>query len=579
MRVLPMRLVLLALVAFAGAVGLTATTVQAADAAAIDIRVWQDVEDERSIQVSARHAAGSWATLGTLPLALDDGRSRNGRYRYGDTRLDVSLPDRTAPLTIELRIWQHRTSSARIYVSARPAEGDWARAGTNRLPLDDGHSTSGRYRYGDLRLEVSLPPPLPDVTVEFGDDFTAEQRIRYERESRREFENVARFFANRYQVVSPALTIRLTTDDYPSYGDRRIKLYQFRIEPRIFQDGEEGTAGIRTAEWSFLNALGHEYVHALQVAVYREARVRAGLPAVVNELPDWVEGEAMDWDRMPQWIAEGMAWYLDARHEQARDVPDRDSPFFGADESMESNASFRHWTKERDHLWWTARASSDSLRSMELGAWNQGVGYLAFEQLVARSSEAALFDFLRNLATAPSWQEAFEDTFGLTVDDFYAAFEAWRAEAAPPTSWFSGMVVGPAGEPVQGVLVTAQRPVWRSIQFGPRFSSVGGYSQDDGSFRVYAEPGLAVLIIKTASCDIAFLAEDGGVTRDPEKARRFVIELEGVSDIEVRLPKAPADLCSPGDNAWVGSFAIQWPEDQWGDYFEGYAERFLPWNP
>ena len=32
-----------------------------------------------------------------------------------------------------------------------------------------------------------------------------------------------------------------------------------------------------------------------------------------------------------------------------------------------------------------------------------------------------------------TWQEAFEGAFGLTVDEFHKAFEAYRAEVAPPS--------------------------------------------------------------------------------------------------------------------------------------------------
>ena len=31
-----------------------------------------------------------------------------------------------------------------------------------------------------------------------------------------------------------------------------------------------------------------------------------------------------------------------------------------------------------------------------------------------------------------TWQEAFEAAFGIAIDDFYEAFEEYRAEVAPP---------------------------------------------------------------------------------------------------------------------------------------------------
>ncbi len=127
----------------------------------VEVRVWQDVGDELDIYVSARPATGSWRTLGTIPLPLDDGVSSTGRYRYGDIDVDVPVPNWASPATVEVRVWQDVRDSARIYISARPAGGDWGVLGTIRLLLDDGLSPSGRYRYGDVALVV----PLPEVAV------------------------------------------------------------------------------------------------------------------------------------------------------------------------------------------------------------------------------------------------------------------------------------------------------------------------------------------------------------------------------------------------------------------------------
>ena len=54
----------------------------------VQVRVWQDVDDERRLWLSARPAGGSWAQLGTVPLWLDDG----GRHRYDDRTLGAA-PD------------------------------------------------------------------------------------------------------------------------------------------------------------------------------------------------------------------------------------------------------------------------------------------------------------------------------------------------------------------------------------------------------------------------------------------------------------------------------------------------------
>ncbi len=124
--------------------------------ARVEIRVWQGVGDELDIRVSARPADGSWRTLGTIPLALDDGLSSSGQYRYGDITLSTLLTGSASSATVEVRIWQDVDDSGAVFVSARPAGGSWRTLGTVRLLLGDGFSSDGRYRFGDIGLEVPL---------------------------------------------------------------------------------------------------------------------------------------------------------------------------------------------------------------------------------------------------------------------------------------------------------------------------------------------------------------------------------------------------------------------------------------
>ena len=118
----------------------------------VEVRVWQDVNNARSIYISARPESGSWATLGTIPLPLDDGHSSNGRFRYGD--IVVAVPVGGGEKDVEVRVWQDVRDALSVYISARPEGGSWATLGTIPLPLDDGHSSSGRFRYGDITVEV-----------------------------------------------------------------------------------------------------------------------------------------------------------------------------------------------------------------------------------------------------------------------------------------------------------------------------------------------------------------------------------------------------------------------------------------
>ena len=113
----------------------------------VEVRVWQRVSNALSIHISARPQGGSWATLGTLPLPLDDGFSSGGTFRFGDISVEG----------VEVRVWQRVANALRIYISARPEGGSWDTLGTILLPLDDGFSRSGTFRYGDITVEVPAP--------------------------------------------------------------------------------------------------------------------------------------------------------------------------------------------------------------------------------------------------------------------------------------------------------------------------------------------------------------------------------------------------------------------------------------
>ena len=55
------------------------------------------------------------------------------------------------------------------------------------------------------------------------------------------------------------------------------------------------------------------------------------------------------------------------------------------------------------------------------------LSFLAADWLVARAGEPAIFEYYRLRQATDDWEEAFEGAFGITIDDFYAAFAEYRA--------------------------------------------------------------------------------------------------------------------------------------------------------
>ena len=106
------------------------------------------------IYISARPEGGSWATLGTIRLRLDDGLSKNGNQRYGETTVAGA----------ELRVWQDVRDALRIEISARLVGGHWGVLGNIPLPLNDGHTPGGGLslrRHHDRGSPPGLPTTCP----------------------------------------------------------------------------------------------------------------------------------------------------------------------------------------------------------------------------------------------------------------------------------------------------------------------------------------------------------------------------------------------------------------------------------
>ena len=130
----------------------------------VELRVWQHVDEPENIQVSARPLGGDWGTVGTIPFPLDNVYEARGShfisyYHYGDLEVAGAT----------LRIWQRSDRPEQISVCAHRCQVPWPRTtqrplGAIPLPLDDGHGSNGRYRYGDLT--VATVPGNPGLLTD-----------------------------------------------------------------------------------------------------------------------------------------------------------------------------------------------------------------------------------------------------------------------------------------------------------------------------------------------------------------------------------------------------------------------------
>ena len=150
----------------------------------VELRLWQHVDNAGDTWISARPAGGRWDALGTIPFAPDTHGFSLDLHSFHWFR-DLAV------VGTELRVWQRHRAPDLFYVrvcvmrcvdwlkpftqtdprigrevyDAWPVSADgrrvqgWSPLGMIPLRLDHGHSSSGRYRYGDLTVAVPVGNP------------------------------------------------------------------------------------------------------------------------------------------------------------------------------------------------------------------------------------------------------------------------------------------------------------------------------------------------------------------------------------------------------------------------------------
>lgn len=88
------RPIALAVITVIGVGFVAIAAAQDGPSANVEVRVWQSTSDAERLWISARPAGGNWATLGTIPLGMDEENSR-GTLRYQDITLAVPIGEPT----------------------------------------------------------------------------------------------------------------------------------------------------------------------------------------------------------------------------------------------------------------------------------------------------------------------------------------------------------------------------------------------------------------------------------------------------------------------------------------------------
>ena len=187
-----------------------------------------------------------------------------------------------------------------------------------------------------------------------------------------------------------------------------------------------------------------------------------------------------------------------------------------------------------------SRLTPIQLREMEAGLFihdyarpNYSVAHLAIDRLVALAGGDFTFEYYSRRGSYETWQEAFEAVFGMSAEDFYASFEAHRAQAAPQLPRITGTVLDDEGHPMAGMRLRA----------GPldRQPSAWATAGDDGAFSMQVREGSYRLEIHRPEGGEAgqagWYADDaGGFTSQRSEATTILVASDDITGITVRVP-------------------------------------------
>ncbi len=366
---------------------------------------------------------------------------------------------------------------------------------------------------------------VPEPRVEFIGDFTKRERIAW----MRELKDAQAFYAERFGAVA---------SDFTAYfGDDLETLNAALAEVR----GNDwlipfDCGGMAPAKTLFIilegcspevreqgGPIAHEYFHIIQQDLLGRDLVAGG-------------------GTVPIWISEGSAVYASALLAETR--------YPGLLSAMRDGAR-----SEWSALGLPLPRAFDNTGYTEEGAGVlvYRVGFLAVEWLVERTSPRALMDYFRHGGGQPQ----FEAAFGMPWDEFHAAFEEHRVAVAPPYQWMNaGRVLGPGGEPLEGiwVLTVMRRPGEIPLSAGDTHTDASGefaFRGPGGQFTlglVMTCPGGdrrfgSWVVIGEWGAD-GFVASEDGRSPPAVGATPFAGAERDRTDLVITLPETPEALAA-----------------------------------
>lgn len=320
--------------------------------------------------------------------------------------------------------------------------------------------------------------------------------------------DVVEFFETRYGIRPPDLAFHIG-EDIPALEEATEEVWGSAqvVNGGVYRDGTIFVL-LRAAKV----AIEHEYFHAIQDHL----------------APNDAWG--------PWWLFEGAAEYASLLFRDAQ-----------GEEAYADAIAFDQWA---------VSYSEARLEDLEDVTWGLDSAFslatLGVDWLVGRSGEESLIEYFRILPDHGSWEEAFEQAFGLAPAAVYPGFSEHRANSVAVRREVRGVILGPAGEPVSRWRIDVEAfPPGSNRRWDLRVDSTSEVR--DGTFTSRLPDGTYELSLSTRCpptwVNLGWYGGESGFTTNYAEAAQVVVDGADVEGIVIRLPEQPSDLsphCDPG---------------------------------
>ena len=275
---------------------------------------------------------------------------------------------------------------------------DWQKSFETAFGIssDDFYEAFGVYRANAFARPAHLTDDKDEAVLVVLDEVPSEAAS----EIRAEFEGVREFFDDRFGVEATEFTLYIASD-----AQEALAAVPAWNAVDMCRHWPRSGVVVLSLQWCG-DFLGLDYVYTgavIQELAYKQP------PASGS-----VRGRA------PRWFEDGVVAYAEAAYGEAAGtlIP-------GEFHDLAVAAAVHNPVK----LEGLAGLSG----AFAAGTWpTKALGFLAVEWLANHAGDLAVFDYYRRLPEATSRDEAFEGAFGLTFEEFYEQFEAYRDTLEAP---------------------------------------------------------------------------------------------------------------------------------------------------